>query len=327
MTKDIENDVTKDIENDLPLLVTVLGPTASGKTSFAVRLALAVNGEIISADSRQVYRGMDLGTGKDYSEYHVGGKRISYHLIDIADAGYKYSVYEYQQDFARAWQDITGRGRQPVLCGGSGMYLEAVLGAYELVNVPHNHALRKELHDKSDAELAGMLSSLEKLHNVSDTSSRNRLIRAIEIAHYREKHGHSGFSFPRFKPVILGVAIGRDERRQCITARLDARLREGLVEEVERLLACGIAPADLLFYGLEYKYVTMYVTGDIPFGEMRDRLNTAIHQFAKRQMTWFRKMERSGYQIHWIDHALSIERKVELAQEIISRYRKSARPA
>ncbi len=314
--------MVNDQKSHIPLLITVLGPTASGKTAFAAKLALETGGEVISADSRQVYRGMDLGTGKDYSEYKIEGRYVSHHLIDIVDAGYKYSVYEYQRDFVRTWEDINRRGKTPVLCGGSGMYLEAVLGAYELVNVPHDHALRKELESKTDAELTEMLSDRKNLHNISDTSSRKRLVRALEIALHREKAGVADFSFPRFKPVILGIAINRDDRRQRITSRLDARLREGLVEEVRRLLSEGIAPADLMFYGLEYKFVTMYVIGDIPFGEMKDRLNTAIHQFAKRQMTWFRKMERSGYQIHWIDHGLSTDRKLALAREIIGRYSK-----
>ncbi|TVR73078.1 MAG: tRNA (adenosine(37)-N6)-dimethylallyltransferase MiaA [Marinilabiliales bacterium] len=314
--------MVRTLKDDEPLLITVLGPTASGKTAFAACLAHALDGEIISADSRQVYRGMDIGTGKDYSDYTVNGEAVPVHLIDIVDAGYKYSVYEYQRDFVKAWDDIISRGRQPLLCGGSGMYLEAVLGAYELINVPHDQSLRKELESKSDAGLREMLAARVKLHNVSDTSSRKRLIRALEIALYREKEGGAGFVFPRFEPVILGIAAERDERRRRITARLDARLNEGLVEEVRRLLDGGLSPDDLMFYGLEYKYVTMYVKGDIPFGEMRDLLNTAIHQFAKRQMTWFRKMERNGYKIHWIDAMMPMQEKLELAGEIIKRCRK-----
>ncbi len=309
------------MKDDEPLLITVLGPTATGKTAFAARLASTLDGEIISADSRQVYRGMDIGTGKDYSDYIVDGVDVPVHLIDIVDAGYKYSVYEYQRDFAEAWTGITSRGRQPLLCGGSGMYLEAVLGAYEMVSVPHDEVLRKQLESKSDEELRDMLASRVKLHNVSDISSRKRLVRAIEIAIHREKGGVGSFSFPRFRPVILGIAAERDERRRRITARLDARLEEGLVDEVSTLLDGGLTPGDLMFYGLEYKYVTMYVKGDIPFGEMRDRLNTAIHQFAKRQMTWFRKMERNGYGIHWIDATASMDQKLARARAIIDGFR------
>jgi tRNA dimethylallyltransferase len=303
-----------------PLLITVLGPTASGKTAFAARLAGMTGGEIISADSRQVYRNMDIGTGKDYGDYHTDAGAIKYHLIDIVEAGYKYSLFEYQRDFLKAWEDITGRGKQPVLCGGSGMYIESVLKGYNLINVPHNEELRGELRSKSDSELAAILSSCRKLHNVSDTSSRKRLIRAIEIEIFTAGNRESLTSFPAIESVILGIAPGRDLRRRRITSRLEARLQEGLTEEVRQLLDRGISPDDLIFYGLEYKYITLYLTGRLGYNEMKDRLETAIFQFAKRQMTWFRKMERNGFKIHWLDPELPVEINIDMALEIIRQH-------
>ena len=294
----------------------MLGPTASGKTAFAARLAHCLDGEIISADSRQVYRKMDLGTGKDYSDYNVEGVLIPYHLIDIVDPGYKYSLFEYQRDFVTAWENIAGRGKQAVLCGGSGMYIESVLNAYQLVNVPHNELLREELESKSDPELITILSSFKKLHNVSDTSSRKRLIRAIEIEEYSRTNAETSFSFPEFENIILGIGIYREHRRNRITERLEARLEHGLVDEVRQLLNQGVSPETLIFYGLEYKFITLYLTGEISFNEMKRRLNIAIHQFAKRQMTWFRKMERDGYKIHWLDARMKMEEKLKTALEI-----------
>ena len=299
-----------------PLLITVLGPTASGKTAFAARLAYFLDGEIISADSRQVYRKMDLGTGKDYSDYYVEGNLVPCHLIDIVDAGYKYSLFEYQRDFDKAWKDITGRGRQVVLCGGSGMYIESVLDSYQLVNVPHNEPLRKNLESKSDSELAGILSSFKKLHNISDTSCRKRLIRAIEIAEYSRTNPLAALPFPEFESIILGIDIDREHRRKRITERLEARLEQGLVDEVRQLLSQGVSADTLVYYGLEYKFITMYLNGDLSYDEMKKRLNIAIHQFAKRQMTWFRKMERSGYRIHWLDARMNMEEKLKAALEI-----------
>ncbi len=299
-----------------PRLITILGPTASGKTAFAARFAFITDGEIISADSRQVYRGMDIGTGKDYTDYIVEGNRIPVHLIDIVDAGYKYSLFEFQKDFVDVWKDIKARGRQPILCGGSGMYIESVLDGYMLVNVPHDDMLRKVLENKTHKELIEYLSSLRQLHNVSDTSSRKRLIRAIEIAEHTNKNLTPESSFPFFDKIILGIAIERENRRRRITERLDARLDEGLVDEVKGLLDKGISPGDLIFYGLEYKYVTLFLLGKMTCKDMRSKLNTAIHQFSKRQMTWFRKMERNGYKIHWIDAALSMEEKLDRALKI-----------
>ena len=302
-----------------PLLITVLGPTASGKTAFAARLAYCLDGEIISADSRQVYRKMDLGTGKDYSDYYVEGVLVPCHLVDIVDAGYKYSLFEYQQDFVKAWENITGRGKQAVLCGGSGMYIESVLDSYQLVNVPHNELLRKELEIKSDPELTRILSSYKKLHNVSDTSCRKRLIRAIEIAEYSRINTGVSFPFPEFENIILGINIDREHRRRRITERLEARLEQGLVDEVRQLLSQGVSPETLVYYGLEYKFITMYLNGQFNFDEMKRRLNIAIHQFAKRQMTWFRKMERDGYSIHWLDAHMKMEDKLKTALEIIGK--------
>jgi tRNA dimethylallyltransferase len=298
-----------------PLLITVLGPTASGKTAFAARLAHSLGGEIISADSRQIYRKMDIGTGKDYSDYIVEDTVIPSHLIDIADAGYKYSVFEYQRDFVEAWNEITGRDRQVILCGGSGMYIESVIDTYKLVDTPVDQALRKTLEAMTDDELREMLASFGPLHNVSDTSSRDRLVRAIEIA----KHSGAGkaLPFPEFDNLIFGLGSDRDDRRRRITGRLEARLEEGLVDEVKKLLESGITPDELIFYGLEYKFVTLYITGNITYGEMKEKLNTAIHQFAKRQMTWFRRMERKGHTIHWLDHIDGMEERLVAALNLI----------
>jgi tRNA dimethylallyltransferase len=298
-------------------LITVLGPTASGKTAFAASLASFLNAEIISADSRQVYRNMDIGTGKDYSDYVVAGEPVPYHLIDIVDAGYQYSIYEYQRDFSRAWTDITSRGKQVVLCGGSGMYIESVINAYKLVNVPHDPDLRNELENKTDSELQQILSSLRKLHNVSDTSSRKRLIRAIEIAKYAGSENRLSQSFPEFDNLVIGLGSERDRRRMRITARLEERLKEGLVDEVRQLLDSGLTPAELIFYGLEYKYVTLYITGSLTYEQMKAGLNIAIHQFAKRQMTWFRRMERNGVRINWLAEDLSLGEKLGRAIDII----------
>ncbi|MFP4366219.1 MAG: tRNA (adenosine(37)-N6)-dimethylallyltransferase MiaA [Bacteroidales bacterium] len=301
------------------VLITVLGPTASGKTSFAARLAHCIDGEIISADSRQVYRRMDIGTGKDYSDYIIEGKAIPYHLIDIVEPGYKYSLFEYQRDFLNAWNDINGRGKKAILCGGSGMYIESVLDAYRLVNVPIDEDLRKELEAKTEEELIDILSSLRKLHNVSDITSKQRLIRAIEIAVYMSQNKEVHFSFPRFDKLIFGIHSDREKRRQRITERLGTRLKEGLIEEVQQLLDEGVDPGSLIFYGLEYKYITLYLIGRMEYEEMKDRLKIAIHQFGKRQMTWFRKMERSGYSIHWLDSDMEMDEKLTRAIFLIKK--------
>lgn len=290
-------------------MLCILGPTASGKTALAVRMAAETGGEVISADSRQVYRGMDIGTGKDLGEYVYGGRVVPYHLIDIVDAGSKYNLFEYRRDFAAVWDDCRSRGVFPVLCGGTGLYLEAVLKGYRLLEVPENKVLRKSLEGKSLAELSEILSRYRTLHNTTDTDTVKRAVRSIEIAVYQQEHVSDEVAFPDIHPLIVGVAVDRDVRCARIDRRLDERLREGMVEEVRGLIHRGVAPEDLIYYGLEYKYVTLYVTGGMTYDEMRSRLATAIHQFAKRQMTWFRKMEREGFCIHWIDGQLPMEEK------------------
>lgn len=291
-------------------LIAILGPTASGKTSFAATLAYELDTEIISADSRQIYREMDLGTGKDLADYTVNGKQIPYHLIDIAEPGYKYNVFEYQRDFLNAYQSIKQKGRLPVLCGGTGLYLESVLKGYQLIPVPENPELRTRLAGKTLEELTDILSNYKTLHNSTDVDTAKRAIRAIEIEEYYATHDLSAREFPSINSLIIGVDIDRELRREKITKRLRQRLDEGMVEEVRQLLNKGIQPEDLIYYGLEYKYLTLYVTGEISFEEMFKQLEIAIHQFAKRQMTWFRGMERRGFTIHWIDATRPMEEKV-----------------
>ncbi|MDR2937809.1 MAG: tRNA (adenosine(37)-N6)-dimethylallyltransferase MiaA [Prevotellaceae bacterium] len=297
-------------------LITILGPTASGKTTVATQLAARMGGEIISADSRQVYRGMDIGTGKDLAEYTVGEKAIPYHLIDIVDAGYRYSVYEFQRDFRQAFADICSRKKTPILCGGSGMYIDAAVNGYSLPEVPPNHELRAELELLSDEELAAKLLSLKALHNRSDVDTRKRTIRAIEIALHEQQTPTTDFQ--PIKNVYIGISVDREARRARITERLHARLRSGMVQEVEKLLASGIPAENLEYYGLEYKFLTEYITGKLQYNEMVQQLNVAIHQFAKRQMTWFRHMERKGAVIHWIDGFLPVEEKLEKITSIIN---------
>jgi tRNA dimethylallyltransferase len=282
-------------------LVVITGPTASGKTRLAAKLAAHINGEIISADSRQIYRQMDLGTGKDYDDYLVNNQEIPYHLIDIKDPGYKYNVYEYQNDFFKAYNEIKQRGKFPIMCGGTGLYIKAVLDQYKLVHVPPDRALRERLKNKSLEELTNILASFKKLHNSTDTDTVKRAIRSIEIETYYQKHPEQEIELPNISPLLIGVSIDRDLRRKKITHRLQERLDNGMIEETKNLLAQGIKPEDLIYYGLEYKYLTLYATGEISYTEMYHRLNIAIHQFAKRQMTWFRGMERKGHQIHWVD--------------------------
>ncbi len=282
-------------------LVVVLGPTASGKTTLATKLAHKIDGEIISADSRQVYRNMDLGTGKDLDDYIVDGTQIPYHLIDIVDAGYKYNVYEYQTDFFKAFEDIKSRGKFPVMCGGTGMYIEAVLSHFKMVHVPSNPELRKSLEGKSLEELTQILSTFKKLHNKTDVDTIKRAIRSIEIETYYMDNPTIEVELPELNPLIIGVEIDRELRREKITRRLKSRLEEGMIDEVKSILDSGVHPDDLIYYGLEYKYLTLHAIGKLSYNEMFEKLNIAIHQFAKRQMTWFRKMERSGFNIHWMD--------------------------
>ena len=294
-----------------PDLIAILGPTASGKTTLAAALAAELDTEIISADSRQVYRRMDLGTGKDLQDYIVSGRQIPYHLIDIAEPGTKYNVFEYQRDFLRAYDAIKARGRMPILCGGTGLYLEAVLSGYRLLPVPENPPLRAALVGKSLEELTELLKSYKTLHNTTDVDTPKRAIRAIEIEeHYRHAPAEER-SFPRLKSLVIGVSIDREERRARISRRLRQRLDEGMVDEVRRLLDEGIAPDDLTYYGLEYKYLTLHVTGQLAYDEMVRQLEIAIHQFAKRQMTWFRGMERRGHIIHWVDAQIPTDEQVE----------------
>ncbi len=297
-----------DIKYDM---LTILGPTAGGKTSLAARMTYILDGEIISADSRQVYRGMDLGTGKDLDDYIVEGKQIPYHLIDIVDTGYKYNVYEYQKDFLEVYSEIQKRKKFPVFCGGSGMYLDAVLKGYKLIPVPANDQLRNELENKSTEELIAILKSFKKIHNTSDTDSRKRVIRAIEIETFYDESKDIDDYFPEINSLLIGVKFDRDSRRKRISERLKQRLDEGMIDEVKRILDSGVSPENLIYYGLEYKYLTQYVIEEITFEEMFKQLETAIHQFAKRQMTWFRGMERKGLKIHWLDGYASMKEKTD----------------
>ena len=299
-------------------LITILGPTASGKTSLAAALAACLKTEIISGDSRQVYRRMDLGTGKDLSDYEVNGYLIPYHLIDIVDPGYKYNVFEYQRDFLKAYEDVKSRGLVPILCGGTGMYLESILKGYRLLPVPENKELRERLASRSLEELTEILGHYKKLHNSTDVDTVKRAIRAIEIEEFYLTQDVTARSFPNINSLIIGVDISRDLRREKITSRLKKRLEEGMVEEVRSLLKEGISPDDLIYYGLEYKYLTLYVIGKISYEEMFSQLEIAIHQFAKRQMTWFRGMERRGFQIHWINAESSIETNVKQIIDLIN---------
>lgn len=299
-------------------LITILGPTASGKTSFATELAAQLNTEIISADSRQVYKGMDIGTGKDLSDYVVNGQAIPYHLIDICDAGEKYNVYEYQHDFHAAYQQILAQNQLPVLCGGTGMYIEAVLKGFRLLSVPENRALRQQLSGKNLSELKEILAGYISLHNTTDLDSAKRAIRAIEIAEYTE-HQHADYQeFSPLNSLIIGIDIDRDERRKKITDRLRSRLNEGMIDEVKSLLDKGISANDLIYYGLEYKYVTQYLLGELSYQQMFQQLEIAIHQFAKRQMTWFRGMERRGFTIHWLDASLPNEEKIQNVMQMLT---------
>ncbi len=297
-------------------MITILGPTACGKTALAVSLAAKTGGEIISADSRQVYRGMDIGTGKDLSEYRVDGKQIPYHLIDIEEAGQKYNLFRFQEDFNAAYEDITSRGVQPILCGGTGLYMEAVLKGYALSPVPQNDNLRKKLSTRSLGELKELLIWLKArngsaMHNETDVDTVSRAVRAIEIEFHNLRHPVDTRRVPAVGSLIVGLDVDRDIRRERITARLKARLEEGMVEEVRGLLEKdGITKEDLMYYGLEYKYVTAYVVGEMSYKDMLNQLEIAIHQFAKRQMTWFRGMERRGFNIHWLDASIPMADKL-----------------
>lgn len=299
-------------------LITILGPTASGKTPLAANLASQIDAEIISGDSRQIYRGMDLGTGKDLEDYVVNGVEVPYHLIDIVDPGYKYNVFEFQRDFLDAYNLVKSKGKIPLLCGGTGMYIESVLKGYKLIPVPENKSLREALADKSLDELTAILSKYKKLHNSTDVDTVKRAIRAIEIEEYYIQENVDARPFPKLDSLIVGVEIDRELRREKITRRLHQRLDNGMVDEVRRLIDSGIKPEDLIYYGLEYKFLTLYVIGEISYDEMVAQLETAIHQFAKRQMTWFRGMERRGFTIRWIDTTLPMEKKVDAVMSMIN---------
>lgn len=293
-------------------LLCVLGATATGKTNLAVSLAQQLSGEIISADSRQIYRNMDIGTGKDLEEYG----NISYHLIDTHSAGYKYNVFEYQQDFQKVFKEVLTRKKTPILCGGSGLYLESVLENYEMQAVPPNLTLRKKLEQKPLSELIMQLKECKTLHNTTDTSTKKRTIRALEIATHENANQGKTISRVNLQPLIVGIAYSVSERRTRITQRLHDRLAQGMVAEVQQLLDNGIAAEDLLYYGLEYKYITLYLTQKLSYEEMVKQLNTAIHRFAKRQMTWFRRMERKGFQIYWLEGNSTTEEKVNTVLEL-----------
>lgn len=303
-------------------MITILGPTASGKTALAAALAYKIGAEIISADSRQVYSGMTVGTGKDLDDYVVNGRQIKYHLIDIARPGDKYNIYEYQRDFHKVYAELAQRGVMPILCGGSGLYIETVLKGYSLSTVPQNPELRQRLSGKTLEELTEILVDLKArnnscMHNRSDVDTAQRAVRAIEIEEYNLHYPSSNTEFPPVESVIIGVDIDRESRRARITERLRQRLEHGLVEEVEGLLESGVSAEDLIYYGLEYKYVTEYVTGRTTRDEMFKGLEIAIHQFAKRQMTWFRGMERRGFTINWVDWHMSMDEKLEYIMKLI----------
>ena len=312
-------------------MITIVGPTASGKTKLAVDVAYSYNTEVISADSRQFYRDMTLGTGKDLDDYIVVDPKtqerhnIPFHLIDIREPGYKYSIYEYQQDFHAAYDDMVNRGKMPILCGGSGLYVESILRGYQMHEVPENPALRKSLEGKTLEELTEILKTYKVLHNTTDTDTAKRAIREIEIQDFYKEHAQQLTSYGPVKSLVVGIDIDRETRRERISRRLRERLDAGMVEEVRGLLKgngqrAPIAPEDLIYYGLEYKYLTLYIIGQLTYEEMVAQLETAFHQFAKRQMTWFRGMERRGVQIHWIDYRLPAEEKVARVQELFDEY-------
>ena len=298
-------------------LLVITGPTASGKTALAASVADRLGGEVISADSRQVYRGMDLGTGKDLDEYNIDGRTIPCHLIDIADPGYKYNVFEYQRDFIRVYNELKQRNVFPVICGGSGMYLDSIISGYSMFEVPPDSGLRTRLEKKSMEELTGILSTYKKLHNTTDTDTKKRIVRAIEIEHFNSFSKKKQTKFPDLKSLVIGVMTDRETRRERISARLRQRLDAGMVEEVKKLLINGISREALVYYGLEYKFITLYLTGEMKYDDMVKNLEIAIYRFAKRQMTWFRGMERKGIIIHWINAELPMDEKVERVMELL----------
>lgn len=306
-----------------PYLLTILGPTATGKTALATELAYRLSGEIISADSRQVFRGMDIGSGKDLADYHVHNTDIPYHLIDIHEAGYEYNVYQFVADYVAAYEQIVQRGHQPILCGGTGLYIDAVVRDYQLSNAPVDEDFRKSIAACSDEELTERLASFIRLHNHTDTETRERLVRALEIQTYRASHPEDCQHLPDVQHIIIGVSIPRQVAIGRIERRLDERLQAGMIEEVQRLLEQGVPTERLLRYGLEYKHVALHLAGQCSYASMRESLFTDIRRFAKRQMTWFRRMERGGVRIHWIDGTASMEDKVSSVLAVIAEAKKS----
>ncbi len=300
-------------------LITILGVTATGKTKLAVELTGILDGEIISADSRQVYKGMDIGSGKDLAEYTFNGKPVDYHLIDIVEPGYEYNVYEFNRDFYKIYNDIIARGKMPIMCGGSGLYLDSIISGYELKKVPVNKFLRKNLEEFNDEELISKLKSYGPLHNVTDIRDRERLVRAIEIAEFERQNSEEEEREP-VNSINFGIKFDRETIRNRITDRLHERMENGLIKEVEGLLDGGLTPEQLMFYGLEYKYITMHITGELGFDEMFAQLNIAIHQYAKKQMTWYRRMEKKGVKIHWIDGDINLDHKVTVVMGILRNY-------
>lgn len=298
-------------------LLVVTGPTASGKTSLAVAIANRLGGEVISADSRQVYRNMNLGTGKDYDDYTIKGAKVPYHLIDIVDPGYKYNVFEYQRDFLKVYSDLKSRNVFPVICGGSGMYADSIITGYKMEEVPPDSGLRAELDKKSMEELKGILSTYKDLHNITDIDTKKRVIRAIEIEHFNRSRKKKNIGFPKVNSLVVGVLFDRDTRRNRITERLNQRLKDGMIEEVKNLITQGVEKETLIYYGLEYKYITLYLTNKISYAGMASELEIAIHQFAKRQMTWFRGMEKRGTKIHWLDGNMPIDENVGKVLELL----------
>ena len=296
-------------------LITIIGATASGKTALAANVAYRMNGEVISADSRQVYRNMDIGTGKDYGDYIIEGREVPCHLVDICNAGEKYSVYRYQNDFLTVYNEISGRNKLPVLCGGTGMYIESVLKGYRLLKVHVNKSLRDNLERKTMDEMKDILEGYGDLHNITDISQRKRLVRAIEIAKYYSDHNIEEEEFPEINSLVAGIKFDRNSRRKRITERLKDRLKSGMIEEVKSLLESGVSAETLIYYGLEYKFITRHIQGELSYDEMFSQLETSIHRFAKRQMTWFRRMEKNGIEIKWLDGYLPLERKIEKVME------------
>jgi tRNA dimethylallyltransferase len=299
-------------------IIVITGPTATGKTRLSALVADRLGGEVISADSRQVYRGMDIGTGKDMSDYVIDGRMVPVHMVDVADAGYRYNVYEYQRDFLKVFEELSLRGCLPVVCGGSGMYVDSIVSGYRLIQVPVNSPLRALLEGRSLEELTEILSHYRNLHNQTDVDTVKRAVRAIEIADYYMNHPVDDKPFPVKNPLVTAVFFDRETRRTRISERLRARIDNGMIEEVQHLLASGINPDDLIYYGLEYKYVTLYLMNNIGYEEMFRKLEVEIHRFAKRQMTWFRGMERRGIKINWIDGRLPEEEKVDAIIKLLS---------